>query len=514
MKLEPIIGLEIHVQLKTKSKMFCSCPNGVEAPPNSAICPVCMGHPGTLPVQNKAAIDMGVIAALALHCTINPESKFDRKNYFYPDLPKGYQISQYDKPVGVDGYVEVSAKGGKSRVGIIRLHLEEDAAKLIHEVNHPELVEGSPGSRRAPFTLVDFNRAGTPLAEIVTKPDLRSPAEAKTFLHALRLMLRYCNISEADMEKGQLRCDANISLRPLDKEDRFFTKTEIKNMNSFKSVERALEYEIQRQTKLWEKHTPPKIQSTRGWNDEKGITEEQRVKEEAHDYRYFPEPDIPPLRFTKEYVERMRAKIPELPAAKHKRFIDEFDMDPVDIAIILEDKHLADWTEHAIGELREWLVALEGEGTEEEKWNRDHKRLVKLVTGWITTKLFALMNEAKITGANIPITPENFAEFITFIYQNKINSTTAQEVLTAMFKEKAEPHHYIEEKKMAQVSDEDTISDVVHDVLEEQIEAVETYKKGKTGALQFLIGQVMKKMKGRANPVLVEKILKKNIKKE
>ncbi|MDO8581472.1 MAG: Asp-tRNA(Asn)/Glu-tRNA(Gln) amidotransferase subunit GatB [bacterium] len=500
MKLESIIGLEIHVQLKTKSKMFCGCQNGVEAPPNSAICPVCMGHPGTLPVPNKAAIDMGAIAALAINCTIGEESKFDRKNYFYPDLPKGYQISQYDKPIGVDGYVEVQSQKlkVKSRVGIIRLHLEEDAAKLIH---------GADGKH----SLVDFNRAGTPLAEIVTKPDLRSPAEAKTFLHALRLILRYCNISDADMEKGQLRCDANISLRPLDKKDRFFTKTEVKNMNSFKSVERALEYEIQRQTKLWENHTPPTVQTTRGWNDEKGITEEQRLKEEAHDYRFFPEPDIPPLRFTKEYVERMRAKIPELPRAKHKRFIDQFDMDPTDIAVILEDKKLADWTEQTIGELREWLVALEGEGTEEERWERDHKRLVKLVTGWITTKLFKLMNETKTTSANIPITPENFAEFITFIYQNKINSTVAQEVLEAMFKEKAEPHHYIEEKKLAQVSDEDAIGTIVTEVLDEQAEAVATYKKGKHGALQFLIGQVMKKMKGKANPIIVEKLLKKSL---
>ncbi len=508
MKLEPIIGLEIHVQLKTKSKMFCSCQNGVEAPPNSAICPICMGHPGTLPMPNKTAIDMSVIAALALNCTINEESKFDRKNYFYPDLPKGYQISQYDKPIGVDGFVDA----GKKRIGILRLHLEEDAAKLIHVVNQfdpPTGGKGDSGRRRDHATLIDFNRAGTPLAEIVTKPDIRSPADAKKFLHALRLILRYCTISEADMEKGQLRCDANISLRPLNKEDRFFTKTEIKNMNSFKAVERALEYEIQRQTKLWERHTPPKVQFTRGWNDKKGITEEQRLKEETHDYRYFPEPDIPPLRFTKEYVERMRAKIPELPQKKLQRFIDQFDMDPMDAAIIVEDKQCADWTEQTIGELRTWLTALEGEGTEEEKWERDRKRLVKLVTGWITTKLFKLMNETKTTGANIPITQENFAEFITFIYQNKINSTIAQEVLEAMFKEKAEPHHYIEEKKLAQVSDEGAIADVAKSVLADNAEVVATYKRGKMGALQFLIGQVMKKMKGRANPVLVEKILKK-----
>ncbi len=491
MKLEPVIGLEIHVQLKTKSKMFCSCQNGVEAPPNSAICPICMGHPGTLPVPNKTAVEMGVMTALALNCTINEESKFDRKNYFYPDLPKGYQISQFDKPVGENGFFYF----GKERLGIIRLHLEEDSAKLMHTAD-------------GKHSLVDFNRAGTPLAEIVTKPGLRTPAAAKTFLQELHLMLRYCGVSDADMEKGQLRCDANVSLRPIGK-DTFYAKTEVKNMNSFKAVERALAYEIERQTALWEKKTPPKIQTTRGWNDEKCITEEQRTKEEAHDYRYFPEPDIPPLHFTKAYTERLRAKIPELPAAKRKRFAEQFDMDPVDTAIIIEDKHLADWTEQAIGELRTWLVALEGEGTEEEKWERDHKRLVKLVTGWITTKLFKLINEQKVTGAHIPITPENFAEFITFIYQSKINSTTAQEVLTAMFKEKAEPHHYIEEKKLAQVSDEGAIRDVVRDVLEEQSDAVATYKKGKQGALQFLIGQVMKKMKGKANPIIVEKLLKK-----
>lgn len=493
MKLEPVIGLEIHVQLKTKSKMFCSCPNGVESPPNSAICPTCMGHPGTLPAPNKTAIDMGVLAALALNCTINQESKFDRKNYFYPDLPKGYQISQYDKPVGENGFFYF----GTERLGIIRLHLEEDSAKLIH-------------SSDGKHSLVDFNRAGTPLAEIVTKPDLRTPAAAKAFLQELRLTLRYLGVSDADMEKGQLRCDANVSLRPVGK-DTFYAKTEVKNMNSFKAVERALAYEIERQTKLWEKKTPPKIQTTRGWNDEKNITEEQRTKEEAHDYRYFPEPDIPPLHFTKEYITRTRAKIPELPGAKRKRFADQFAMDPVDTAIIIEDKKLADWTEQTISELREWLVALEGEGTEEEKWNRDHKRLVKLVTGWITTKLFKLMNETHTESDAIPITPENFAEFITFVYHNKINSTTAQEVLEAMFNKKAEPHHYIEEKKLAQVNDEDTIRRVVAEVLEEQSEAVTTYKNGKTGALQFLIGQVMKKMHGKANPAIVEKLLKKSL---
>ena len=498
MKLEPIIGLEIHVQLKTRSKMFCACPNGVEVPPNSAICPICMGHPGTLPVPNKTAIDMAVMTALALHCTINEESKFDRKNYFYPDLPKGYQISQYDKPIAVNGSLTV----GKQEVGIIRLHVEEDAAKLLHTAD-------------GQYSLIDFNRAGTPLIEIVTKPDLRTPAEAKKFLQALRLTLRYCNISDADMEKAQMRCDANISLRPraekMNNGDIFYTKTEVKNMNSFKAVERALAYEIERQTKLWENKKRPNVQSTRGWNDAKGATEEQRTKEEAHDYRYFPEPDIPPLHFAQPMIDELRAKIPELPEAKQRRFIEEFSMDPADAAIIIEDKALAGWTEHTIMELRSWLIALEGEGTEAEKWEHDRKHLVKLVTSWITTKLFSLMHAAGTNGAQLPITPENFAEFITFIYHNKINSTTAQEVLEAMFKKKAEPHHYIEEKKLAQVSDEGAIATIVAEVLDEQTEAVATYKKGKQGALQFLIGQVMKKMKGKANPSIVEKLLKKGI---
>ncbi len=367
----PIIGLEIHVQLKTKSKMFCACDNsGEDKSPNTTICPVCMGHPGVLPVPNKRAIEYAVLAALSLNCGILDFSKFDRKNYFYPDLPKGYQISQFDKPIGRQGYLEISptpslplekgeGKGGSSsalisalnqrqsastKIRLARVHLEEDAAKLLHMAS----------------TYIDFNRSGTPLLEIVTEPDIRSPQEAKIFLQELRLIMRYLGITSADMEKGHLRVDANISLSPLGPISPIGPigpinpKTEIKNLNSFKAVERALEYEIIRQTKLFEKGKPPKYQSTRGWNETKGITEEQRIKEESHDYRYFPEPDTPPLNLI-EFREMLKNKIPELPAAKRQRFQDEYGFNASDAKILTDDLHLANYTEKVISELYEWV---------------------------------------------------------------------------------------------------------------------------------------------------------------
>jgi len=500
MKLETIIGLEIHIQLKTKSKMFCSCDNaGEEAPPNTTVCPICMGHPGVLPVANQQAIEWAVMSALALNCQIPNFSKFDRKNYFYPDLPKGYQISQYDKPIGINGSVIIETKNGQKEIRLTRLHLEEDAAKLLH----------SPDGK---WSYVDFNRAGTPLMEIVTEPDIRMPEEAKIFMQELRLLMRHLEVSEADMEKGHLRCDANISLRPIG-QDKFFPKTEIKNLNSFRAVERALEYEIKRQTKLWEEGQAPEIQSTRGWNEVKQITEEQRTKEEAHDYRYFPEPDLPPLVFTPEWIEEIKAKLPELPQKKRMRFTQMYEMNPADAKIITEDKNLADYTEKVISELKDWLSSLEEvEGTKEEIWQKNKKKLVKLVSGWLVNKLVALLYENNLTIKECKITPENFAELITMIYQNKVNSATAQTILALMFKTGIDPSHALEEKGLTQISDEGEIENIINKIIATNPLPVADYKKGKIQAIKFLVGQIMKETKGRTNPQLAEELLKKKLK--
>ena len=454
-----------------------------------------MGHPGTLPVPNATALDMAIKTILALDGTVNEHSKFDRKHYFYPDLPKGYQISQYDQPIGSGGHLDISVDKTERRIHLTRVHIEEDAAKLTHEVSHTS-------------SYVDFNRAGTPLIEIVTEPDFRSPHEAKTFLHNLHLLLRYLNVSDGDMEKGQLRCDANVSLRPVGI-PKFFPKTEIKNMNSFRAVERALEYEIQRQTKLWEEDKRPSGHATRGWNDTKQETIEQRTKEEAHDYRYIPEPDIPPLLFTSDIISNLRKTLPELPANKLKRFEDEYAMDNADARIIIEDRAMANWTEHVLSELQVWISAIESEKTEEEKWATDKRKLVKLVTGWITSKLFALMNEKNIKADALPITAENYAEFITLIYERTINSTTAQEVLRAMVETGVDPSSYIDERGLKQIQDTNTVETIIKNVIDNSTTVVATFKSGKEGALQFLVGQVMKETKGRADPIAVQDMLKK-----
>src|SRR3989339_1207484 len=385
MMYEAVIGLEIHVQLKTKTKMFCGCPTHDSAvAPNEHVCPLCLGIPGVLPVTNEQAVRYGVLMGLALNCEIAEHSKFDRKNYFYPDLPKGYQISQFDLPIAINGFVEIDVPGGlreTARIGITRAHLEEDAAKNLHAENGK--------------TYVDFNRGGTPLIEIVTEPDFKSPLEAKLFLQELLLIARYLGVSDADMEKGHLRCDANISLRPVDDEgvplkSVLYPKTEIKNINSFRHVERALEHEIQRQTKLWEAGTPPMVSTTRGWNDAKQITEEQRTKEGAADYRYFPEPDIPALEL-KELADQMRSLLPELPAKRRIRLMQEYALKPSDARQICEDPVLANFTEQVFSELSAWLESIpkmeDGEGN---LVGKEQARLAKLVSGWLLSKLGGL----------------------------------------------------------------------------------------------------------------------------
>jgi len=511
MKYLPIIGLEIHVQLKTDSKMFCGCANRFEEDVrvNTNICPVCTGQPGVLPVPNQRAIEYSVKAALALNCNINEVSKFDRKNYFYPDLPKGYQISQFDQPIGEHGAftVEVPLEDGlakdankknsrliNKKIGITRLHLEEDAAKLLH---------------RKDKSLVDYNRSSAPLAEIVTEPDMRSPAEAKVFLQELRLLMRYLGVSDADMEKGQLRCDVNISLLPLeDKDDVDFSdvelnpKTEIKNVNSFRSVERALVYEIKRQTDLWEKGTPPNVLTTRGWNDVKGETTEQRIKEEAHDYRYFPEPDIPPMNLG---VIAQKTRLPELPSERRVRFEKEYGFGKEEIEMFVHDKALGNYAETVYSEFGAWLQA------EKIEIQENKIKAAKLVGGWITNKLVGLMSDKKITIQDIKITPENFAELLVIIFQEKVNSSNATKLLSLMLLSNSDPSHLMEEHGFGQVRDIGAIIEVVKNVIEQNPSQVTAYKNGKESLMKFFVGMCMKATEGAADPKMCEQELEKQL---
>jgi aspartyl-tRNA(Asn)/glutamyl-tRNA(Gln) amidotransferase subunit B len=489
-----VIGLEIHLQLNTKSKMFCSCPNESEALANTNICPVCMGHPGVLPVINKEAVIKTIKTAMALDCQIADFSKFDRKNYFYPDLPKGYQISQYDKPLAENGFLEL----GENKIRIRRVHLEEDSGKLIH-----------PSDKD--YSLVDYNRVGTPLLELVTEPDIKSAGQAKDFCREIQLMARYLDISEANMEKGEMRCEVNISLM---KAKKLGTKVEIKNLNSFQVVEKSIEYEIQRQAKLLEKGRPV-VQETRGWDEEKGQTFSQRGKEEAHDYRYFPEPDLPPLVFDKDSpinIEEIRKSLLELPRAKRERFQREYGFNSEEVRILTDTKELADYVEKVISELRAWIYSLEGvEGTEEEIWQKNKKRLIKLVANWLINRLLALVHEKGIKFKEIKITPEDFAEFITFFHQGRISSRLGQILLGKMFTTGRDPSRIMDEESLEQVSDEKELIDIVEKVIKNNPDVVQDYKKGKVNVLKFLIGQAMKETGGRANPQMIEELLKKKL---
>jgi len=488
------IGLEIHIQLKTKSKMFCRCSNdGENQPPNTTICPICMGHPGTMPVVNDEAVKWGVKMARALNCTINEESKFDRKNYFYPDLPKGYQISQYDKPVGIKGSVDVLIPDGAHRtsahIGITRLHLEEDAAKLIH----------APGSGAS---LVDFNRSSTPLMEIVTEPDFVSPIEAKIFLQDLRLLARYLDVSYADMEKGHMRCDANVSINITENGSTIQSPiSEIKNLNSFKAVERALEYEGTRLYEEWQANgevRTRKYKITVGWDDAKQATILQRWKEEAHDYRYFPEPDLPPLHFTREYILQAESEIPELPRDKRDRFCREYGISNDDARILIEDKEYASFFEQSASELDEWLCSMDSCD------DAFKAKTYRLLAGWIINKLGGLLASRSKSIENTRVTPAHIAQLVALISEGKINSTTAQKVLEAMDESGVSPTQMIEEQGLEQIEDADLIMSVCHKIIDENPDAVTNFKNGKITVIMFLVGQVMKELKGKGNPETVK----------
>lgn len=504
---ETVIGLEVHVQLKTKSKMFCGCDNaGDEKPPNTTVCPICLGHPGTLPVANEQAVKWSVMSAMALNCEIPQISKFDRKHYFYPDLPKGYQISQYDQPIGVNGKITVTLEDGTTKeIRVHRLHLEEDAAKLTH-------------SDKGSF--VDFNRAGTPLMEIVSEPDIRSAEEAKAYLQEMRAIMRYLGVSDADMEKGHMRCDANISLRPTDIDDprQLYPKTEIKNVNSFRHVERALKYEITRQTELWEEGSPPDETTTRGWNDTEQRTEEQRTKEEAADYRYFPEPDLPPLHFgynlSEEEVKKgiidirhLEAELPELPAKKRERFMKEYGLPPASINYIVYDADLAGYFEQVVSELHDWAHNLK-----EVDWDKEKSKLIKSAAGWLDSKLMKLVADEEKTIKDTKVTPENFAELITMLHKGEINSSIGQKVLEFMHKKGGDPSNIVQDNNWGLVTDTGALEEAAKKAIDANPDAVSDFKAGKENALQFLLGQVMKETKGQAAPEAVMKILKDNLK--
>ncbi len=479
MEYKPTIGLEIHVELKTKSKMFCSCRNDPEEKnPNTNICPICLGHPGTLPVINEDAVRKVLKVGLALGCKLAENSKFDRKNYFYPDLPKGYQISQYDMPFCEKGSLNI----GKKKIRITRVHLEEDTGRLVHP-------EG------ANYSLVDFNRAGIPLMELVTEPDIASAGEASSFAQELQLILRYLGVSNADMEKGQMRVEANISISPASsKTGKLGTKVEVKNLNSFKSVERAIDYEIKRQAKALEGKKKV-IQETRGWDAARGVTVSQREKEEAHDYRYFPEPDLPPLHFTREDSEGIKQTIPELPQARRKRLAREYGLEENGTEFFVQNKEMGEYFEKVVSEFDSGLS------------EKELSRLIRLSTNYIISDLQGMMKGTGTTEEKLLITPENFAEFITMIDKKEISSRIAKAVLAEMFKAGADPSHIIDEKGLEQIGDADVISAAADAVIAENEKAVEDFKGGKKEAVQFLIGQMMAKTKGRVAPDEARKVL-------
>ena len=475
MKYKPTIGMEVHVELATDSKMFCACKNelGLDRIPNTNVCPVCTGQPGALPAANEKAIEYVVKAGLSLGCEIAKVSKFDRKNYFYPDLPKGYQISQYDQPLCLGGHLDI---GGK-KIGITRIHLEEDTGKLIHQKGND-------------FSFVDFNRSGVPLMELVTEPDIESAEEAKKFCSELQLILRYIGISDADMEKGQMRCEANISVSATGK---MGTKVEVKNLNSFKVVEKAIEYEIKRQAEVLDEGKEV-AQETRGWDEGKMVTFSQREKESAHDYRYFPEPDLPTLEIGEEFVEKLRDELPELPAQKAKRFVEEYKISEYDAEVLVRDKKLSEFFEESVSE------AMASDGNRE--------KIAKLTANYILTEIRKYLDE-KTTISDLKLTPENFGELMSIIDKGKINSSAAQTVLAEMIETGADPEHIIAEKNLAQLDDESEIENIVKKIIEANPEPAGSYRAGKQNALHFLVGQTMKATKGKVNPQRAEELLKK-----
>lgn len=469
-KYETVIGLEVHVELHTKTKIFCGCSTEFGAPPNTHTCPVCLGHPGVLPVLNRQAVDYAMKAAMALNCEIGDVSKFDRKNYFYPDSPKAYQISQYDQPIGLNGYIDIEVDGKTKRIGITRLHLEEDAGKLTH-------VDGGYAS------LVDFNRVGTPLVEIVSEPDISSPEEARAYLEKLRAIMLYCEVSDVKMEEGSMRCDANISLRPQGQKE-FGTRAELKNMNSFRGVVRGLEYEQLRQAEILDEGGEV-VQETRRWDETQGKTFSMRGKEEAHDYRYFPDPDLVTLHIDQAWKDRIRASIPELPDARKARYASEYGLPEYDAGVITSSKALADLFESSLA------------------YTKD----AKAVANWIMGDLLGYLNSNSLELSDVKLTGQGLGEMIGLLEKGTISSKIAKTVFKEMLQSGKLPQQIVEEQGLVQISDEGAILAIVQEVVANNPASVEDYKAGKEKAIGFLVGQVMKQSKGKANPGVVNKLL-------
>jgi aspartyl-tRNA(Asn)/glutamyl-tRNA(Gln) amidotransferase subunit B len=474
-KYETVIGLEVHVELHTNSKIFCGCSTAFGAPPNTHTCPVCLGHPGVLPVLNHQAVEYAMKAAMALNCTIADVSKFDRKNYFYPDSPKAYQISQYDQPIGENGWIDIEVNGETKRIGITRLHLEEDAGKLTH-------VDGGYAS------LVDFNRVGTPLVEIVSEPDLRTPEEAKAYLEKLRAIMLYCDVSDVKMEEGSLRCDANISLRPYGQE-KFGTRAELKNMNSFRSVQRGLEYEQVRQAEILDDGGEV-VQETRRYDDAAGKSFSMRGKEEAHDYRYFPDPDLVRLNISQEWKEAVRATIPELPDARKKRYVDTYGLSSYDAEVITASKKLADLFQESLS------------------YTKD----AKAAANWVMGDLLAYLNAGGLELVDVKLTGQGLGEMIGLLENGTISGKIAKTVFKAMLETGKLPGAIVEEQGLVQISDEGALLGIVDEVIGRNPQSVEDFRAGKDKAIGFLVGQIMKETKGKANPALVNKLLMERLK--
>lgn len=476
MKYETVIGLEVHAELSTESKIFCGCSTEFGAPPNTHTCPICLGHPGVLPVLNKKALEYAIKASLALNCTINQESKFDRKNYFYPDSPKAYQISQYDQPVGENGWIDIEVNGETKRIGITRLHLEEDAGKLVH-------------SEYGDTSLVDFNRVGVPLVEIVSEPDIRTPEEARAYLEKLKSILQYCEVSDVKMEQGSLRCDANISLRPFGQKE-FGTKAELKNMNSFRNVQRGLEYEQQRQAEILDQGGTV-VQETLRWDDANGRTISMRGKEEAHDYRYFPDPDLVKMNISSEWIEEIKATIPELPDARLARYVQEYGLPTSDAAVLTASKEISDFFQSAVNT-----------GAD-----------AKLVSNYVMGDLMGYLNASQLELKDIKLTAEGLGEMVNLIQKGTISTKIAKTVFKEMIETGKEPSKIVEEQGLVQISDEGAIAGIIAEVIANNPQSVEDFKAGKTQAIGFLVGQVMKATKGKANPGMVNKMLQEELNK-
>ena len=475
MKYTTVIGLEVHSELKTKSKAFCSCSTEFGGEPNTHVCPVCLGMPGALPVLNKQVVEFAIRAGLALDCEIKKFNKFDRKNYFYPDLSKNYQISQFDKPICEHGHIDIEVEGQAKRVGITRIHMEEDAGKLVHS---------GATIKTSDSSAVDYNRAGVPLIEIVSEPDMRSSAEARAYLEKLKAILEYTEVSDCKMQEGSLRCDANISVMPEGATE-FGTRAEIKNLNSFRALERAIEYEIQRQIQLVEDGGTV-VQETRTWDDGKGITLSMRSKEEAHDYRYFPEPDLVPVEIDDAWIARVKNELPELPAARKARLMREKGLVDYDAENIVATKAMAEYFDEAA----------------------KHTDDAKGIANWMLGDVSAYLNSENVTIEEFPIAPANLGEMVNLINKGVLSSKLAKKVFAEMLKTNKEPQVLVKELGLEQISDEGAIVKIVEETLAENPQSIADYKAGKDRALGFLVGQIMKKSRGKANPEMVNALLK------